>query len=824
MKVLFSLRHSFAIRNFEPVLRALAEQGHEVHLSFLSSGKAGGDAQARALADTSPNVTFDRVAERKQQRWFHFRRRLRLTVDNLRYRLPMYAGASKLRQRARRRLPASLQRTIARKSLSRPWVNRLVTHALLVVERAVPTDKAILADVERHDPDLIVVSPLVDFGSDQVDYIKAGRELGISTAVAINSWDNLSNKGLMRVIPDHVYVWNETQLREAVEYHAVPADSVEITGAPNYDRWFGRQPSAPVEEFKRRAGLSPEAPYLLYICSSPFIAEREHEFVERWIAKVRSSDDPRLRGAGILVRPHPENRQPWRRLESARLTNVAVWPAAGANPVDRDSQADYFDSMYYSGAVVGINSSGLIEAGIVGQRVHTILDPGFTLTQAGTIHFHYLVSVGGGLLRVARGWREHLEQLVESLEAGGTAEDANRGFVQEFVRPQGLDKQATMIMANSLVRVGSRPRPAPRPSSLLERGLRRVVSPYADRIQAHSGTRARSAKHRLGDQGTVLQTLESLSGTDVERIILGPWVGDIRSEVLYWIPFLRGAAESNRWDREELLAVSRGGAGVWYQGLASTRVEILDYLDVDELARGTSPGAPNERRGSRSDLDRQILRIAKQDTGAKHVKSVHPALMYRLFAAAEKKPADPERFRELAVYRPLPEVPVSGLLNELPDDYVAVSFCFNPSFPDTAENRRFVDSVVERLSARLAVVFLSPDGTADGVHEPGPGAGASGYRIHNLVGANRMLALQSEAVAKARAFVGNDTGLAYVAPFLDVEAVIFHSDPLDAGGAHLDFAVSVLSDTDETSCLTAVQASETDLVDRALARLVGART
>ena len=667
---------------------------------------------------------------------------------------------------------------------------------------------------------------MVDFGSDQVDYIKAGRELGIPTALAVNSWDNLSNKGLMRVIPDRVYVWNRTQLREAGEYHGAPATRVEITGAPNYDRWFEREPSVSVEEFKQRAGLNPEQPYVLYLCSSPFIAEHEYEFVEQWIAAVRSSDDPALRSASILVRPHPENRQPWQRLEGARSTDVVVWPTWGANPIDRDSQADYFDSMVHSSAVVGINSSGLIEAGIVGRRIHTILDPDFTATQAGTIHFHYLVRVGGGLLRVANGWDEHLEQLLESLEAGGAAKDANRSFVEEFVRPLGLNKQATRIMAESLVRLGSGQRAAPRSASLLERILRLAVSPYAARKKEKRGRPAWSAKDRRDDRTAVLQTLKDLSDTSAERIILGPWVGDVRSEVLYWIPFLRRAAENHRWNRDKLVAVSRGGAGVWYRELAPSCVEILDYLGVDEIVSGgTDEAVPEEEQLlGRSDLDRQILRIAKQYVGAKQVKSLHPAVMYRLFVAPDRKPADPELFRELADYRLLPEPPVSGLLDELPEDYVAVDFSFNPSFPDTAENRRFVASVFERLKAHSAVVLLDASVTGDCVHEPDLGAGAGVDRIDHLAGANQLLALQSEAVAGARAFVGSDTGSAYVAPFLGVDALIFHSEPLDADAAHLNFAVSVLSDTDETGDLASVHTSEADLVDGALARLAEVRT
>ena len=51
--------------------------------------------------------------------------------------------------------------------------------------------------------------------SEQVDWIKAARACGIRTAACIASWDNLTNKGLLRIEPDLVVVWNEAQRREA---------------------------------------------------------------------------------------------------------------------------------------------------------------------------------------------------------------------------------------------------------------------------------------------------------------------------------------------------------------------------------------------------------------------------------------------------------------------------------------------------------------------------------------------------------------------------------------------------------------------------------
>ena len=52
-----------------------------------------------------------------------------------------------------------------------------------------------------------------------------------------------------------------------------------VTGAQAYDHWFAIRPSTTREEFCARVGLPPDRPYLLYLCSSPFIAPREVEFV-----------------------------------------------------------------------------------------------------------------------------------------------------------------------------------------------------------------------------------------------------------------------------------------------------------------------------------------------------------------------------------------------------------------------------------------------------------------------------------------------------------------------------------------------------------------
>jgi len=121
----------------------------------------------------------------------------------------------------------------------------------------------------------------------------------------------------------------------------------------------------------------------------------------------------------------------------------------GGNPVDDSSRADYFDSLYHSAAVVGLNTSAFIEAGIAQRPVLAILPPEFGANQEGTLHFRYLIE--GGLLTIARTLEEHEVQLSTVVHSTPDAVlKRQQDFVRAFVRPRGLSVSATRVMADAL--------------------------------------------------------------------------------------------------------------------------------------------------------------------------------------------------------------------------------------------------------------------------------------------------------------------------------------------------------------------------------------
>lgn len=509
MRILFSMRNFWYIKLFGSVIAELASRGHTVHV-LAERGERKSTAQewndaAMALAAQWPTVTLGWTPRRGTDRWADLRLMTRRGIDYLRFLEPAYAATPALAERARARAPKFLTRLLdVPLARTRPG-RRLLRRALVTAERAMPVDPDVATAVESQQADALLITPMLTLGSDQMDVLATARRLGLPSALCVGSWDHLSSKALLRDCPDRVFVWNEVQKTEAVELHGVPASQVIVTGAQCFDEWFDRQPTLSREAFCRKVGLDPSRPFILYVCSALFEGSpSEAEFVADWFHALRASGDPSLRGVGVLVRQHPKRAAEWAAAQPLVGDDLAFWPPRAAAPFDAVTKADYYDSLYHANVVVGLNTSALIEAGIVGRPVHTVLLPSFYENQEGTLHFRYLIEYG--LLRVARDLPEHFAQLAASVQTGPELAGQNRAFVKRFVRPHGLSNAATPLFADAveqLAAIDCAPIASPRWLSL----LRAALAPIAERTygtfsEQHARDRRRYEKALARDART----------------------------------------------------------------------------------------------------------------------------------------------------------------------------------------------------------------------------------------------------------------------------------------------------------------------------------
>lgn len=496
MRILFFLRSNVYVRNFESTLRLLADRGHRVDVVADTHEHLDPTDLLGRLCREYAAIAYLRPPKPASTRWVQLGVELRKGLDYLRYFGPEYQNAPKLRMRAELKTPVFAAGWMWKRLVRSSNGRRLLAGLLRLGSRAVPADSGIVAFVLDHRPDLVVVTPLVEPGSPQSDYLRSARSLGIRTALCVYSWDNLTNKGLIHDPLDLVTVWNEPMKREAVALHGVAAERVVVTGAAAYDHWFTWAPRADRQAFCARVGLDARRPYLLYLCSSRFIAPDELPFVRRWVGEFRTRSAV-LREAGVLVRPHPQNAGRWREADLGGLANVAVWPREGANPADEASRADYYDSIYHSAAVVGVNTSAQIESAIVGRGVHASHGPEFRDTQDGTLHFHHLRTVNGGVLQIAADMDEHVAQLERSVQDPDRHRPACRRFVEAFVRPHGIGEPATPRLVAALEAAAGRARPDRGPwwNPLVRPALARAAA-AVERAAAAAHDRTRERKER----------------------------------------------------------------------------------------------------------------------------------------------------------------------------------------------------------------------------------------------------------------------------------------------------------------------------------------
>ena len=439
VKIVFIARHYSYLRLFESAIVALARS--------RSRDRAG--RRPRRDDGRPPDGRADRrqLPERHDLRRagpLHRRLGRGGAAAAARPRLPAlsasrgYVETPHLRQRAQERAPRLVVR-LAESPLGALVGGRRGLAALLgAAERGLPIPAAMRQFLLEQQPDVVLITPLIDIGSPQLDHFAAARALGIRTVLPVGSWDHLSSKALLRVA---------ARPRGGLEPDAAAGGgrpARRAAGPRGGDRRAvlrpvvrPRSPSRSREDFCARVGLDPDRPFVLYTCSSLFRGTvSEPEFVEAWIRALRTSSDPRLKGIGILIRPHPARLDEWRGVDLSGHKNLVFW---GAHPVDAEAKDDYFDSMYYSAGVVGINTSAFIEAAVVGKPVHTVLLPEMSRdNQEGTLHFRYLLNVNGGLLRAARSLRRARGDAGRVAGAGRAAATRRpRRFVDGFVRPFG---------------------------------------------------------------------------------------------------------------------------------------------------------------------------------------------------------------------------------------------------------------------------------------------------------------------------------------------------------------------------------------------------
>lgn len=279
-----------------------------------------------------------------------------------------------------------------------------------------------------------------------------------------------------------------------------------------------------------------------------------------------------------------------------------------------------------------------------------------------------------------------------------------------------------------------------------------------------------------------------------QPIVVGPWLGEVGFELLYWVPFVRWFAERHAVAPSRLIVVSRGGAAAWYTPFAVRSHDVLSFMSADEFrARNAERNSCSgeQKQTAVTPFDEEILGLVRRTEGT-DAAVLHPSLMYRAFAPYWYGHRPVEWVHRRARFERL-EPPAAADI-ELPTRFTAVKFYENDCFRSTAASRAFVRRTIQRLQEEGPVVSLSTGMRLDDHVSCDPDESGTGG-IRDRVRPETNLLVQAAVVARAQRFVGTYGGFAYLAPFYGVPSESYYTEQGAFSLRHLDLAHDAIART-----------------------------
>ena len=444
MNIFFTLYDPTVVRAFEKVIRRLCSLGHHVKVicSLADTDRPiVVDTALRTCINEFPNLEAIPILSRKKWLWLSNVREL---IDYANYLRPHHPTPWEARRWRRKIIFKPISKALKYSEIANKF---LANHRLFLLlkrlERLIPPDPDILQWLKAHRPDVVVSSPYILPRTSEIEYIQAALSLKIPTIAIVLSWDNLTTKGTFHIIPDSVFVWNDALAKEATLIHDVPQNRIHTTGAPVFDFWFEMQPTLNYGSFAHTVGFNAAYPYFLYLCSSKYISGDETSFIRAFAAALRGN--PNTARVQLIVRPHPLNAAIWDGFEDP---NILIWPKDSSWVDNAAARQDYFNSIYYSSGVVGVNTSAFLEAAILDKPCITISISQYGFKQSEKGHFRHLLNAK--FLELALSFREAASVTAGILAGHDFKKEQRHRFVSEFIRPCGLDQSASEILADAI--------------------------------------------------------------------------------------------------------------------------------------------------------------------------------------------------------------------------------------------------------------------------------------------------------------------------------------------------------------------------------------
>ena len=293
---------------------------------------------------------------------------------------------------------------------------------------------------EKYHPDLVFLANLFD--TMEVGLLKEARRRSIATVGFINSWDKITSRGFIRLLPDKLVVPNATVKEEAIMFTGAKKKDILISGVPQYDNYVTGNISTREEFFKKSNLPDPSLPLIVFApMGNMFGATHDWEMIDLMHQLVVGNAF--IKKTALLVRFPPNDfttleelkKRPWL---TYTLPGTRFATTRGMDwDMGFEELAYLRNTLHHCALLIACASSISIDAAVFDKPVinmnfllsHNKPALANTVFRYGTVHYQKALRSGG--IRLVNSKKDLIEWINTYLENPATDHEGRKRLVEE---------------------------------------------------------------------------------------------------------------------------------------------------------------------------------------------------------------------------------------------------------------------------------------------------------------------------------------------------------------------------------------------------------
>ena len=438
-KILFSIRNKEIFSYHESVIENLSNNGYKVHLVFSENSN-------NDFFSIDPNpleriIKLENVSHEFLKPKRNILQKLNFIIREIINYLNYYEKPYKkfnqhpfYQKRWEKTLPIFVRFIFTKLSIGKLRLVRKAFKLLASIFESIsgyPENHVKI--INSFSPDMIIGTPCNLRFSEEIDFIKYGKNKNIYTIISVLSWDNLTTKGGFAVKPDMFFAWNETHRNELIKFHKVNENTISVCGSPFFDKWFNEKyQSFDINEFENIMNIKSNQEYLLYLGSSKNLGKFDENIIDELLNSIKVNNNKSINELILLIKPHSTHKNFLEKYSNH--PNARIWNSNFKWIKDQSLFKYAFENAKCS---IGLNTTGMIDSVInncpVISITHTKLKNEPTHS---AIHFKNIIE---SEIYYLVNELDNFEKIFNNLKSNQNKFNKNReAFISKFVRPNGI--------------------------------------------------------------------------------------------------------------------------------------------------------------------------------------------------------------------------------------------------------------------------------------------------------------------------------------------------------------------------------------------------